>query len=296
MGARTRTAARTALRAASAALVLLGGCEGKVKGSTEGGETDTMPPPQPAPTAAVSVVSQVPHDTAAFTQGLAFHDGALFESTGQYGRSSLRRLDPETGAVLKKVDLGSQYFAEGLATLGRRLYQLTWREQTGLVYDAASLAQVGTFSYDGEGWGLTANGDGTALILSDGSERLRFLDPSTFAVTRTLEVTDAGAPVTELNELEWVRGELWANIWKQDRIARIDPQTGRVKGWLDVSALLPPDQRLNPEAVPNGIAYDPASNHLYVTGKLWPAIFRIRLPEDLPGASPPAPADTAGKQ
>lgn len=272
---------------AAALLALLAACGGDASGD-EGGEVPDVAPS--APTTAVRPLGSIPHDTAAFTQGLVFHDGALFESTGQYGASSLRRLDPATGAVVRRVDLGSEYFAEGLAALAGRLLQLTWREQTGFVYDAATLQRVATFGYDGEGWGLTT--DGTSLILSDGTDRLRFLDPRTYALTRTLEVRDGGAYVTELNELEWVRGEIWANVWKQDRIARIDPATGRVKGWLDVSALLPPEQRTNAEAVPNGIAFDPAGGHLYLTGKLWPFIFRVELPAEL-AAPATAPADSA---
>ena len=293
-----RTTARIVPVLAVAALAALGACGSDANGSG-GGDSETPPPeemPPPAPTTSAVVVSRIEHDTSAFTQGLVFLDGRLYESTGQYGRSSVRRLDPETGAVLQKVEVGPEYFAEGLAAHGGRLHQITWREQAGFIYDPATLARVGNFTYDGEGWGLAS--DGQRLVLSDGSDRLRFLDGRTFAPVGMVRVTDGGLPVTELNELEWVRGEIWANVWKQDRIARIDPRTGRVKGWLDVSALLPPDQRVNPEAVPNGIAYDERSNRLYLTGKLWPAIFRVELPADLPGAVPAAAAaapDSAAK-
>ncbi len=253
-----------------------------------------------APTVAAQVLRAWPHDSTAFTQGLAWHDGALYESTGRYGESSLRRVELETGRVLKKVDVPPRFFAEGMAILGGRVYQITWKEGTGFVYDLPSLSLRTTWTYDGEGWGLAT--DGTHLIQSDGTYRLRFVDPASGAVARTLDVRDGDDYVMELNELEWVRGEIWANVWHSDRIARIDPATGRVKEWLDVSALLPAAMRRDPEAVPNGIAWDPETDRLFVTGKLWPQLFEISLPGVLgpapadAGAAPTAaPADGAGK-
>ncbi len=229
-----------------------------------------------APTVAVQAVRSIPHDPGAFTQGLAFHDGFLYESTGRRGESSLRRVDPASGKVLQRVDVPTPYFAEGAAVLGGRIYQLTWQEQTGFIYDLATLARTGTFSYQGEGWGLTT--DGRSLILSDGTSTLRFLDPASFGVVRTLEVTEGGRPVHLLNELEWVRGEIWANVWYEEEIARIDPRTGRVLGWLDLSALLPPVHDQNQEAVLNGIALDQKTGRIFVTGKLWPMLYEILVP------------------
>jgi glutaminyl-peptide cyclotransferase len=217
------------------------------------------------------VVNVWPHDPQAFTQGLIFHDGALIESAGQYGESTLRRVELQTGRVLKKVDVPPQYFAEGVALLGGKLYQLTWEHGRGFVYDAETFEKTGEFRYDGQGWGLTT--DGESLILS----QLRFIDPNTFRVTRTAQVTDRQAPVRELNELEYVKGEIWANVWHQDRIARIEPKTGKVVGWIDLKGLLPASEEVGAEAVLNGIAYDAAGDRLFVTGKLWPKLFEIRL-------------------
>jgi glutamine cyclotransferase len=221
------------------------------------------------------VVQVFPHDPNAFTQGLEFHDGQLFESTGQEGRSSLRRIELETGKVLQKVDIPSPYFAEGLTLLKGRIYQLTWQHQTGFIYDPVSFSKIGEFTYQGEGWGL-AN-DGESLILSDGTNRIRFLDPNNFQVRKTIAVFDTNMPVMNLNELEYVRGEIYANIWHQDKIVRIDPHTGRITGWVDLGGLLSRSEVADEEAVLNGIAYDDAKDRLFVTGKLWPKIFEIRL-------------------
>jgi glutamine cyclotransferase len=223
------------------------------------------------------LVNAWPHDRAAFTQGLVLHDGKFLESTGQYGQSSLRRVEMETGRVLQKVDVAPQYFAEGMTLLGGKIYQLTWENQLGFIYDPATFERTGTFRYDGQGWGLTS--DGRSLILSDGTSQLRFIDPETFAVRRTVNVTDRGRPVRDLNELEYVKGEIFANVWHMDRIARIDPETGRVTGWIDLSGLLPPAERGGSEAVLNGIAYDADADRLFVTGKLWPKLFEIRVKE-----------------
>ncbi len=221
------------------------------------------------------IVHTYPHDARAFTQGLLFVDGHLYESTGLYGRSSLRMVDLETGRVLQSVAVPSQYFAEGLAAWGSTLIQLTWQAHVAFVYDRFSFRLLKTLHFDGEGWGLTQ--DGRHLILSDGSATLKFLDPATLRVVREIQVADNGAPVTQLNELEYVRGEIYANIWHSDRIARISPETGRVLGWIDLTGLLPAGSVTDPEAVLNGIAYDAAHDRLFVTGKLWPELFEIKV-------------------
>jgi len=236
------------------------------------------PPPNPnapAPRYGYEIVNIWPHDSNAFTQGLILMDGKLLESTGQEGFSSLRRVELETGKVLKKVDVPEPYFAEGLAALNGKLYQLTWQHKVGFIYDAQTFEKQGQFNYDGEGWGLTT--DGTSLILSDGTNRIRFIDPAGFRVTRSIQVLDQNRPVNELNELEYVNGEIYANVWHENRIAAIDPQSGRVKSWIDLTGLLPAGEVRDPEAVLNGIAYDPASSKLYVTGKLWPHLFEIKV-------------------
>ena len=238
---------------------------------------------RPANTAANAVVPKYsyqivniwPHDSNAFTQGLILMDGKLLESTGQEGRSSLRSVELETGKILKKVDVPEPYFAEGIAVLNGKVYQLTWQHHLGFIYDSQNFQRVGEFNYDGEGWGLTT--DGNSLILSDGSNRIRFIDPSSFRVTKTITVLDGRAPVRELNELEFVQGEIYANIWHDDRIATIDSQSGRVTSWIDLTGLIPRNELPDPEAVLNGIAYDQANNKLYVTGKLWPRLFEIKV-------------------
>ncbi|WNG41941.1 glutaminyl-peptide cyclotransferase [Archangium minus] len=227
-----------------------------------------------APVYGFEVVHSWPHDPRAFTQGLVYRDGKLYEGTGINGQSSLRQVELETGAVLRRHNLEQQYFGEGITLLGGRLYQLTWRSRVGFIYDAATFQQVGRFDYSTEGWGLTT--DGTSLILSDGTATLRFLDPRTFAVQRTVTVTDEGREVPRLNELEYIRGEIYANVWTTDRIARIDPATGRVTGWIDLTGLLAPEERTGREDVLNGIAYDAAQDRLLVTGKHWPKLFQIR--------------------
>jgi glutamine cyclotransferase len=222
------------------------------------------------------VVAAYPHDPAAFTQGLAIDAGTLYEGTGQYGASSLRRVDLATGRVEKMRPLNPRYFGEGIAVLDGRIYQLTWQEQVGIVYDAATFEVLRTFSYAGEGWGLTH--DGTHLILSDGTAVLRFYDPESFAVVRTVEAREGGRAIARLNELEYVNGEIWANIWYEDRIVRISPADGTVLGWIDLSSLYSRAAR-GPEAVLNGIAYDADSARLFVTGKNWPTLFEIKVVE-----------------
>jgi glutamine cyclotransferase len=232
-------------------------------------------PDAPAAHYGYQIVNIWPHDSNAFTQGLILSGGQLLESTGQEGFSSLRRVDLETGKVLKKVDVPEPYFAEGIALLNGKIYQLTWQHHVGFIYDAQSFERVGEFQYTGEGWGLAT--DGKSLILSDGSNRLRFLDPSDFHVSRTITVLDGQNPVKELNELEFVQGEIYANVWHDNRIATIDPQSGRVTAWIDLNGLMPEGELPDEEAVLNGIAYDQANNRLYVTGKLWPRLFEIRV-------------------
>jgi glutamine cyclotransferase len=205
---------------------------------------------------------------------LAVHDGQLYEGTGQYGASSIRRVDLETGSVEKLHSIPAMYFGEGIAILGDKLYELTWQHGVGFVYDVATFNVQQTFQYTGEGWGLTH--DGKQLILSDGTSTIRFLDPQTFKVVRTIDVRDGDKPIDKLNELEYIDGEIWSNVWYEDRIARISPATGKVTGWIDLSALYPAAHRSN-EAVLNGIAYDAKAKRLFVTGKDWPQLFEIEV-------------------
>ncbi|HEY0760206.1 MAG TPA: glutaminyl-peptide cyclotransferase [Acidisarcina sp.] len=221
------------------------------------------------------VLHSYPHDPQAFTQGLVIVDGRLYESTGLNGRSSLRMEDLETGQVQQRAEVPSQYFAEGLTDWGATLIQLTWTSHEAFVYDRFSFRLLRTMHYDGEGWGLTH--DGRHLILSDGTAYLRLLDPETFRVVRKIRVTDQGSPVTELNELEYVEGEIYANVWHTNRIARISPRDGHVIGWIDLAGLYPASERSSEEAVLNGIAYDSKHHRLFVTGKLWPRLFEIRV-------------------
>jgi glutamine cyclotransferase len=228
-----------------------------------------------APTDSYAVVNVYPHDSGAYTQGLIFRDGFLYESTGLNGHSSVRQVKLETGEVMQQRPVNAAYFAEGLTEWRGELFQLTWRSQIAFVYDVVTLAPRRTLSYSGEGWGLTH--DGTALILSDGTATLRFMDPSTFNERRRVIVTDRSVPVTDINELEFVEGEIYANVWHTNRIGRISPSTGRVNRWIDLTGLMSSPFRLDAEAVLNGIAYDPASKRLFVTGKLWPRLFEIRV-------------------
>jgi glutaminyl-peptide cyclotransferase len=230
------------------------------------------------------IINTYPHDQQAFTQGLIYIDGHLYESTGITGRSSLRMEELETGRILKFHDVPGKYFAEGLTDWGNTLVQLTWETHVAFVYDRSTFRLLNTFHYDGEGWGLTH--DTKNLILSDGSAILRFFDPATFHEVRSVTVKDQGKPVAQLNELEFIHGEIYANIWHTDRIARISPATGKVLGWIDLTGLLPASQRSDPEAVLNGIAYDTAHNRLFVTGKLWPKIFEIKVIPKQEQASP----------
>jgi glutamine cyclotransferase len=221
------------------------------------------------------VVHQFPHDASAFTQGLAYRDGFFYEGTGLNGRSSLRKVEITSGKVLQKTELPADYFGEGIAILKDRMFQLTWQSQTALVYDLKSFRRLRQFSYPGEGWGLAT--DGRELFMSDGSSEIRVLDPTTFVEKRRIKVREGKKPITQLNELEYVEGVLLANVWQTDRIARISPTTGQVLGWIDLKGLLSPMYAIPPEAVLNGIAYDSQGKRLFVTGKLWPAVFEIRV-------------------
>lgn len=223
----------------------------------------------------VEVVAVYPHDPNAFTQGLVVHEGKLLEGTGQYGASSLRRVDIATGRVERLVPLRAAYFGEGITVLGDHIYQLTWQNRLGFIYDVDSFDLLGTFRFDGEGWGVTNDGD--HLILSDGTASIRFIDPATFSVVRTITARENGRPLTRLNELEYVDGEIWANIWYDDRIARLSPADGALLGWIDLAALYPRSQRGSDDVL-NGIAYDPQTRRLFVTGKNWPQLFEIKVP------------------
>ncbi len=257
------------------------GCDGGAQANGTAGGGSVAPKGTPGSAAdqvtmyGYEVVNSFPHDPAAFTQGLVFYDGALVESTGLERQSTLRRVELQSGKVLQKVDVPPYFFAEGLTLFGGKLYQLTWKGEKGFIYDPETFKKTGEFAYEGEGWGLTH--DGESLILSDGSAQLRFIDPNTFQVRRTINVNDRGRPVEELNELEYVKGEIYANVWHQNRVGRVDPKSGRVVGWIDLTGLLRPGETSDPEAVLNGIAYDERGDRLFVTGKLWPKVFEIRL-------------------
>lgn len=225
-----------------------------------------------APVYGYRVVASHPHDPQAYTQGLVYREGFLYESTGRRGRSELRKVRLRTGEVVQRTALDDRFFGEGLALWRDRLIQLTWQSGTGFVYDLDDFRERATFSYAGEGWGLTH--DGRHLIMSDGSATLRRLDPASFEVVRRVRVRDGGDPVDGLNELEYIRGEIYANVWQTDRIVRIDPASGRVNSWIDLSGL--PLDGAN-RGVLNGIAHDAEHNRLFVTGKLWPRLFEIEL-------------------
>ena len=230
---------------------------------------------QPAvPTYGYTVVRSFPHDRDSFTQGLIVRDGAFYEGTGRNGHSGIRKVKLETGEVLQAKPLGAEYFGEGITEWKGSIIQLTWQSEIGFVYDQKTFEQTRTWSYRGEGWGLTH--DGTRIIMSDGSAALRFLDPATLKETGRITVREGTRPVPALNELEYVKGEIYANVWQTDRIARISPVDGRVTGWIDLTGLLPASERRGVDVL-NGIAYDAAADRLFVTGKLWPRIFEIKL-------------------
>lgn len=222
------------------------------------------------------IVATYPHDRTAFTQGLIHLDGALYESTGLEGRSVIRRVRLEDGAVVQETRLSPDLFGEGLVDWKNRLVSVTWTTGKGFVWDRKTLKQLKSFRYTGEGWGLTQ--DGRRIIMSDGTPQLRFLDPKTLKETGRVTVTAQGKPLTDLNELEYVKGEVWANIWQTDLVARIDPKTGVVTGWIDLTAISNASGRRSDQNVANGIAWDRKGDRLFVTGKNWPTLFEIRLP------------------
>jgi glutamine cyclotransferase len=232
------------------------------------------PAPGNVPLYTYQIVRTYPHDPNAFTQGLQFVDGVLYEGTGLHGRSSIRKVELETGKVLQERAVPAEHFGEGITILRNDLYELTWQSHVAFVYERATFEPKKRFSYPGEGWGLTH--DGVNLIMSDGSDELRLLDPATFAEKRRIRVTAAGTPLRNLNELEYVKGEILANIWQTDYVARIAPDTGRVTAYIDLRGLLTASQRANTDVL-NGIAYDAARDRLFVTGKLWPKLFEIKL-------------------
>ena len=221
------------------------------------------------------IINIYPHDQNAFTQGLAFEEGTIYEGTGLNGQSTLRRRKLETGDILKIHNLSQEFFGEGITVYKDKIIQLTWKSKTGFVYDKASFKLLKTFHYPAEGWGITH--DGERLIMSDGTAYLYFLNPENFQEVRRIEVRDNTHPVNKLNELEYVRGEIFANVWLTDQIARIDPQTGRVTGWINLDGLFPVDDADKTRKVLNGIAYDAKNDRLFVTGKLWPNLYEIKL-------------------
>lgn len=221
------------------------------------------------------MVKTYPHDTGAFTQGLVYRDGILYEGTGLNGESTIRKVRLETGEVIERKNVPSEYFGEGIAVLGNKLYQLTWQSKIGFVYDKTTFQMLKSFTYDTEGWGLTH--DGKRLIMSDGSDVLRFLDPESLAETGRVSVHDGNNPVGQLNELEYIKGEVWANVYTTNKIVRIDPASGNVTGWILLNGLLTPEDRTQRVDVLNGIAFDEKSGRIFVTGKWWPKLFEIRL-------------------
>lgn len=221
------------------------------------------------------VVRAYPHDPTAFTQGLEYRDGFLYEGTGLKGRSSIRKVAIDTGKVLQEHPISPEYFGEGITLMGGTLFELTWQSHVGFVYDTATFGERRTFTYGGEGWGLTH--DTSNVIMSDGTASLRFLDPKTLTEQRRITVTDGGMAIANLNELEWIRGEIWANIWQTDYIARISPHDGHVVGWIDLKGLLGGPYASASVDVLNGIAYDAEHDRTFVTGKLWPKVFEIKV-------------------
>lgn len=229
-----------------------------------------------APVQTFEVVARYPHDVTAFTEGLVYLEGKLYEGTGYEGHSNLRLVDLKTGDVLESHGLAADEFGEGITILGDKIYQLTWRSQIVHVYDLATFDEIGAFTYEGEGWGLTT--DGASLVMSNGSDQIVYRDPATFDVIRTIQVRDGKDPIDNLNELEYIDGVIWANVWRTNLIARIDPETGSVIDWLDLSALAAEVSAADPNVdVLNGIAWNPETGTVFVTGKYWPTLFEIEL-------------------
>ena len=272
--------------------LLLASCGGDKPTERNGGDTGTtasppttsttpntpsLPPPATAGPEEFTfqVVNKFPHDPKAYTQGLVWLDGYFYETTGLFGQSTLRKVEPTTGKILKKVALDSEFFGEGMVIRDGKIYQVTWKNQTGFIYDLNTFSQIATFQYPGEGWGLAQNDQ--YLILSDGSNVLRYLDPSNLREVGRVNVFDGGSGVDQLNELEFVNGKVLANIYQTNRIAQIDPYSGKVTGWINLSGLLKPEERGRDTGVLNGIAYDAKSDRLFVTGKQWPFVFEIKL-------------------
>jgi glutaminyl-peptide cyclotransferase len=246
-------------------------------------QTSRKSPALRPPEYTFKVVHTFPHDPAAYTQGLAYRDGFLYEGTGRNGTSSLRKVRLETGEVLQRRELPQEYFGEGITLIGNEVVQLTWKSEVGFIYDVSDFRLLRQFSYTGEGWGLTTND--REVFMSDGTAEIRVLDIETLKEKRRFTVRDDGIQVRQLNELEFVEGELFANVWQTDRIARISPQTGKVLGWIDLSGILSSIYRRERDSVLNGIAYDAKQKRLFVTGKLWPSIFEIKV---VPKAKAPA--------
>ncbi|HEX4650559.1 MAG TPA: glutaminyl-peptide cyclotransferase [Granulicella sp.] len=228
-----------------------------------------------APVSGYKVVAQFPHSTDSYTEGLFYLNGLFYEGTGLEGHSALMAVQPATGKPLQEVDLAPKYFGEGIVNWGPNIYEWTWKSHICFVYDRFTLRPIKQFTYTGDGWGMTRTA--TELITSDGTDTLRFRDPNTFKEIRHIVVKDGSKTIDQLNELEYVKGEIYANVWHSDRIARISPRDGRVLGWIDLTGILPDNQRVNSESVLNGIAYDAQHDRLFVTGKQWPTIFEIKL-------------------
>ncbi len=255
-------------------LLLLYGC-GKKAADTPLPQTEAPAPTVPsAPNVGFDIVNTFPHDHEAFTEGLQYYNGFLYESTGLNEHSHLRKLDLKTGKTLQNFDLDKQYFGEGITILNSKIYQLTYTSHIGFIYDLKTFKKLGSWNYQGEGWALT--NDGTNIIMSNGSSNILYLDPNSLAIIKTIQVTDGGLPVERLNELEYIRGEIWANIWQIDRIARIDPSSGKVIAWLDCANLITPEEQQHADVL-NGIAYDQQNDRVFITGKLWTKIFEIKL-------------------
>lgn len=246
-------------------------------GSDDPEKVQTKQPAEEVPTYGYKLVKAYPHDPKAFTQGLEFHDGYFLEGTGLEGRSSLRKVDIETGKVLKQVDIDAKYFGEGITLFKDKIYQITWQTNEGFEYDLDTFKRTKSFTYPTEGWGLTHDAD--RLIMSDGSATIFFRDPATFKEIGKVTVKDSAGEIMYLNELEYVKGEIFANVWQTNTIARIDPKTGKILGWIDLTGILRPEDMKPGEQVDvlNGIAYDEKKDRLFVTGKLWPKVYEIQL-------------------